>query len=189
MPPPPPTEQMPIWALGHHSCLWILLCPPTPSSRFSFRINLSHLWWEQCLEPRAGLLLGKSFLSLSAKISHSVLYGADTIILPCFHIYFVLIWIRVTDTAVCPTLLGSARGQRESDYLPRCPSLSSNGDLCKTDVGWNTSLTTFPVISIFSCSSHVVPDWLEFGTFQPILHEHFFLMWTAPFPIFSSSKL
>lgn len=39
---------------------------------FPFHIHLSHMWWEQCLERRDGLLLGESFLILLAKTIHSL---------------------------------------------------------------------------------------------------------------------
>lgn len=53
------------------------------------------------------LLSAKPFLMLLVKANGSFLYGENTMILPCFLIYFLLPWITVIDILVSPTLLGS----------------------------------------------------------------------------------
>lgn len=106
---------------------------------FSFHINPSQMWWEQCLGHRNGLLSAKPFLMLLAKTSRSFRYGENTIISPCFHIYFVLTVIAVISILFSPTLLESARGQRQCLIVHHCLAWWSV-QKTPTDGGWTECL-------------------------------------------------
>lgn len=95
-----------------------------------------------------------------------------------FHLVFIFIltWIRGIEILVFPTLLESARGQRECliTYLIVHHCLARWSVYNRYQQVWDsikdthTSLATCSVLFIFSCPSQVVPDWLGFGTLEPM---------------------
>lgn len=87
---------------------------------------------------------------LLAKTDRSSLHGENTIISPCFHIYFLLTWITVIDILVSLTLLERSRAERVSDYLPHCPSLSSMVVCGKdTEQAWGDGVPLQPLFLSF----------------------------------------
>lgn len=143
---------------------------------FPFHIHLSHMWWEQCLERRDGLLLEESFLILLAKTIHS---------LWCDYHYFPLFFcVFCSHLDQWPMLFPLLYRHCPITYFSVCQCLVWRP--LSNRYGMECLLATFAVTSIFFCPSQMASGSWEFGTLE---HGPFFWIWTSPLSILSSSKL